>query len=105
MLTAPDSLMAKNYKARYFPTGNFLEAKLGNNPSFTWSSVFMTQGLIKSKALIRVGPSSSIKVFFNPWLPKRDNPKIETIPPLHLKNISVDSLKGADLLSWDIDLL
>lgn len=66
MLTAPDSLMEKIYKAWYFPTGNFLTAKLGTNLSFTWSSVVMAQDLITSGALLRVGSNSLIKVFSDP---------------------------------------
>lgn len=34
LLTKPDNLSTKLYKARYFPEGNFIDSKLGNNPSF-----------------------------------------------------------------------
>ncbi|KAM7490607.1 hypothetical protein LguiA_033528 [Lonicera macranthoides] len=77
----------------------------GSNPSFTWSSVFTTQGLIKNGALLCVGSGSLIKFFFDPWLLDKDNLKVKTIPPLNLKNIPDISLKGAYSLSWDMDLL
>lgn len=33
----PDSLLASLLKARYYPNPSFLDAKLGHNPSYTWS--------------------------------------------------------------------
>ncbi|XP_019157730.1 PREDICTED: uncharacterized protein LOC109154381 [Ipomoea nil] len=41
----PDSLVSKIYKARYYPNSSFLEANLGANPSFIWSSLMATQDI------------------------------------------------------------
>lgn len=38
-----DSLAARIYKARYYPMGSFLTAKLGGNPSYIWRSVLAAQ--------------------------------------------------------------
>ena len=35
ILNNPSSLLARVIKARYFPTGNLLNAKLGSSPSYS----------------------------------------------------------------------
>ena len=42
-----DSLVYKVLKAKYFPTIEFSEVVLGNNPSFTWLSIMCAQPRIK----------------------------------------------------------
>jgi hypothetical protein len=39
LLNEPATLVARVYKARYFPTSSLLESNLGNNPSFAWRSI------------------------------------------------------------------
>lgn len=80
LVTQPDSLVAKVLKARYFPTGSFLNAKLGHNPSYTWQSLHSTQDLLKLGCRWRVGDGSSISVWDEPWL--RSNPPVAL---LHLR--------------------
>lgn len=40
LCTDTGSLVSRVFKARYFADGNFLNAKLGNNPSYVWRSVW-----------------------------------------------------------------
>ena len=40
LLSNPDSLCAKILRARYYPSGDILNSKLGCNPSYTWRSIF-----------------------------------------------------------------
>ncbi|XP_060974711.1 uncharacterized mitochondrial protein AtMg00310-like [Cannabis sativa] len=46
LLTMEDTLVAKIYKARYYPQGSFLNAELGQNPSFIWRSIWEAQSLV-----------------------------------------------------------
>lgn len=41
------SLFYPVYKARYFPTYSFMDADLGNNPSFVWRSLLQAIELIR----------------------------------------------------------
>ncbi|XP_019200193.1 PREDICTED: uncharacterized protein LOC109193819 [Ipomoea nil] len=54
-LTAPESLAARVYKARYFPKSTFYEASLGNCPSYCWRSIMATHGLICGGVRRRIG--------------------------------------------------
>jgi hypothetical protein len=36
----PNTLVARIFKAQYFPHSSFLEANLGNNPSYVWKSLW-----------------------------------------------------------------
>ncbi|KAL8126997.1 hypothetical protein AgCh_014061 [Apium graveolens] len=47
-LTKSSSLVSRVYKARYFPTVNFLEAKIGHNPSYIWRSILEAKELVAS---------------------------------------------------------
>ncbi|XP_058755137.1 uncharacterized protein LOC131628302 [Vicia villosa] len=47
MLASPNSLVAKIFKARYFPHSSFLDAKIGNNPSFVWRSLWKAKDVLK----------------------------------------------------------
>lgn len=51
----PMSLLARVYKAKYFPRWSFSEAGRGYNPSFIWSSLVETQTVIKRNNRWSVG--------------------------------------------------
>uniref|UniRef100_A0A803NUT9 Reverse transcriptase domain-containing protein n=1 Tax=Cannabis sativa TaxID=3483 RepID=A0A803NUT9_CANSA len=46
LLTNENSLVSMVYKARYYPTGSYLTAEIGQNPSFIWRSIFEAKGLV-----------------------------------------------------------
>ena len=39
LLENPNSLVARIYRAKYYPHGDVLKAGLGSSPSFTWRSI------------------------------------------------------------------
>lgn len=53
--TNKDAIVTKIFKAKYFPMGSFLDAPLGNNPSFIWRDIRASQVLIKSGFKWRIG--------------------------------------------------
>ena len=62
------SLFYKVYKARYFPHCSFMEAELGNNPSFVWRSLLAAREIIKEGSRWKVGNGRKIGVFTHIWL-------------------------------------
>ncbi|CAH9089844.1 unnamed protein product [Cuscuta epithymum] len=99
----PESLVGKVYKARYFPKGDFLSAKIGNNPSFIWRSLFQTQDIIREGYKWRVGNGKSINIWDDPWLPDQANPMVTTASGLSQATVAM--LLDESGNAWDEDIL
>lgn len=57
----PGSLVSRLYKAKYFANSDFLQAKLGHNPSFIWRSIHAAKQVLLDGIRWRVGNGESIK--------------------------------------------
>ena len=55
ILTNPNSLMARVYKAKYFPHVDVLNSKKGSNPSYAWRSIHNSLEVIRKGTRWRVG--------------------------------------------------
>lgn len=104
LLTRPDSLSTKLFKARYFPEGNFIDAKLGNNPSFVWRSIWEAKDVVLSGVRWRVGTGACINILGQPWLQDELNPMV-TSDAQALQPQKVHSLLKFDRQEWDVDLI
>ncbi|KAM6577068.1 hypothetical protein CsatB_028905 [Cannabis sativa] len=104
LLTNNDSLVARIYKARYYPNGTYLTASLGNNPSFIWRSIFEAQRVVQMGARWKVGSDSKVAVTGEPWLLFGDNPCITSIHPA-LSTAVVGNLMEIGGERWDLELL
>ncbi|KAL8100581.1 hypothetical protein AgCh_032729 [Apium graveolens] len=104
LLAFENSLVGRVFKAKYYPNSNFLEAKMGSNPSYVWRSVLEAQVLIRRGARWRVGDGSNIGILAQPWLPDRQNPVITTRHPA-LEGTMVKNLMRVDNRDWDIDIV
>ena len=62
------SLFYRVYKSRYFPTCTFMEAGLGNNPSYVWRSLLAARELIREGSIWQVSDGRTIKVSTHKWL-------------------------------------
>lgn len=58
-LTNPHSLVARIYKARYYPNSTFIDAFVGRYPSFCWRSIMATHELVCSGIRRRVGDGTT----------------------------------------------
>lgn len=104
LLTQPDSLVSKVYKARYFPHCSFISAKLGGNPSYVWRSILEAQNLIINGISCRLGSGESISILNDPWLPDVNNPFITT-SNMALEGRKVSSLMVTGENRWDVELI
>ncbi|XP_019183638.1 PREDICTED: uncharacterized protein LOC109178457 [Ipomoea nil] len=92
MLTKPDSLVARVYKARYFPKGTFFDAQIGNNPSFCWRSIMAAKSIICSGVRRRIGNGESALIWTHPWLLDEQDPMVQTEMPIQLREARVVGL-------------
>ncbi|XVE87725.1 hypothetical protein DITRI_Ditri19aG0011000 [Diplodiscus trichospermus] len=102
--TQPDLLVSKVFRAWYFPNSTFLEAKIRNNPSYVWRSIFAAQELIRARSRRRIGNGMDTFLFKNPWLPSA-NPFISIEVDESLQGYLVSLLFTSDCSSWDNDLV
>jgi hypothetical protein len=68
VMTNPDILISKIYKVRYFPRCDFLDAKLGHNPSFVWRSICNSKFILRAGSRWRIGSGRNIPLFNENWL-------------------------------------
>ncbi|KAM6598511.1 hypothetical protein CsatA_018120 [Cannabis sativa] len=73
LLTNNNSLVARVFKARFYPHSSFLDAESGANPSYVWRSVLEAKVVVRMGARWRVGVSLSIPVLNQPWLPCKEH--------------------------------
>ena len=76
ILMNPRSLIARIYKAKYFPFNDILGAKLGSNPSYVWRSIFNSLEIIRKGTRWRVGNGKMIHIWEDRWLPTPTTHKV-----------------------------
>ena len=62
LLENPNSLVARLYRAKYYPYGDVLKAGLGSSPSFTWRSIMQGLEVVKKGTRWRVGNRKLIHI-------------------------------------------
>ena len=103
--TDQNSLMYKVLKAKYFPRCDFVEAKIGCNPSYTWRSIIATQNIVKEGMRWRVGNGERIQVWEDKWLPLSSTYKVVS-PNLFLNgNTRVSDLIDSSSASWKVSVI
>jgi len=45
--TNHDTIVSRVFKAKYFPKGNFVDTKLGHNPSYVWRSIHASHVIVR----------------------------------------------------------
>lgn len=78
LMNDPYALVSRVLKAKYYPNCHFLDAKLGNNPSFTWTGIIEGQGLLRKGVRWKIGSGQSIRLWNMSWLSRPDNFFIQT---------------------------
>ncbi|KAM6569414.1 hypothetical protein CsatB_017399 [Cannabis sativa] len=104
LLTRPNSLVAKVFKARYYSNGSFFTAKLGSNPSYVWRSVLEAQDLIRQGTRWCIFNGEKINVLQEPWLPSEDDPFVHSSHP-SLIEAKVCNLMVMEGGSWDAEIV
>jgi hypothetical protein len=74
----PTSLLGRILKAKYFPMSSFLEASLGNNPSYAWKSIHSAKELLQQGLIWRIGDGSKINIWGDRWLPTPTSHEVQS---------------------------
>ncbi|XP_019177195.1 PREDICTED: uncharacterized protein LOC109172495 [Ipomoea nil] len=100
-MTVPDSLVARVYKARYFPKTSFYEATLGNCPSYCWLSIMEAHGLVCGGVRKRIGNGKTTLI----WGSDEPSPLIQTAMVNELNGSLVSGLIDQETNTWDPHIL
>ncbi|XP_019164354.1 PREDICTED: uncharacterized protein LOC109160522 [Ipomoea nil] len=104
LMVCPDSLVSRVLKAKYFPSTNFLEAALGNNPSYIWRSFLAGKEILREGMAKRLGDGNDTLIWGVPWLADKANPTLHTHVFEQLKEAKVAGLLS-EAGTWDVDIL
>ena len=105
ILKNPNSLIARIYKAKYFPFSDILSAKLGYNPSYAWRSIFNSLEVIRRGIRWRVGNGKLIHIWEDKWLPNPTTYKVCS-PPQDIGDFPmVSSLIDEETRHWKVEMV
>ncbi|XP_024177967.1 uncharacterized protein LOC112183885 [Rosa chinensis] len=76
LVSKPNSLVARVFKARYFPNCSFWEAQLGDTPSYSWRSILEGRPVLKAGVKWRVGDGEQIHIWEDKWIPNYSRSQI-----------------------------
>lgn len=80
LLSNPTSLIARLYKALYFPRCSFLDADMGEVPSFSWRSIMEARPVLQAGVIWKVGSGTNINIWNDNWIPNTHSHTL--IPPV-----------------------
>jgi len=103
--TEPDSLVAKVFKAKYYPNSNFLGSKLGHNPSFVWRNIFSAKLIVGKGERWKIRNGFDIPIISELWLGADSS-----IPPvsqaaMSLRGYTVGNLMQQNSKSWNEEIV
>ncbi|GMI87603.1 hypothetical protein like AT4G29090 [Hibiscus trionum] len=96
-------MVVRLIRAKYYPTSDFLNARLGSNPSLIWKSIWSARGLLEMGLRWKVGCGRSISMWNDFWLPDWIPRLVSSLPVSGISNVAdlIDTLSG----SWKTDLI
>ena len=107
LIQFPNSLVARIFKAKYYPSTDFMQAHVSSNSSYCWRSVAASRMIIQRGARWRVGDGLSIRIWGDSWLPRENLFKVlSPIPARVHPSFTVRSLMVDNSgLRWNSSLL
>ncbi|XP_024155779.1 uncharacterized protein LOC112163738 [Rosa chinensis] len=100
LLSNLDSLVARVFKAVYHPWGSFLDADMGDRPSYSWRSIMEARPVLQAGLFWRIGNGTSMKIWENAWIPNVPSHSLEK--PNDTVFEVVSDLINAQDCTWDI---
>jgi hypothetical protein len=105
LLTNQDTIVARIYKAKYYPNTDFLGARLGHNPSYVWRSIFASQVLVRGGQRWRIGNGKNIAVWTDPWLREDKNSVVSSTRVQGTESLKVADLMDPNGVTWNWGLI
>jgi hypothetical protein len=97
----PDKLVSRVFKARYFPRSSIFHAKLGDNPSYIWRSVWKSRDVLLNGCRWKIGDGSNIKIMCEPWLRGEDEQCVQSPQNQSMYELFVSDLFVQGMKMWE----
>ena len=103
LLTKPHTLVARVFKEKYFPLGDYLSSNLGSNPSFVWKSIWSAKEVVKLGYHMRIGSGDITSVWNDQWVRHLPNFRVQSMMMKGLEELKVSDLL-LELGRWNEEL-
>ena len=100
-ITEPNSLVARIFKARYFPSSSYLTATVGHNPSYVWRIIMRARFIMREGARWSIGSGATISILNEPWLSNEEFISSDTLGAHFVHNFTINSLMNLHDKSWN----
>jgi ribonuclease HI len=101
IMTKPHTLVARLYKARYFPNSTLFDSNIGHNPSYAWRGIWKARQVLMNGCRWSIGNGKNIKVMSDPWLREKEGTWIPSPQVQGAYNITVNELMIENVKMWD----
>lgn len=96
LVQEPDSLLATFLRAKYYPHSDFLQAKIGHNPSYTWRSLLHGQAVLREGLVCSIEYGSGVSVWNDCWILRPTSFRVIC----NVNNGDL-ALRVSDLINWN----
>ena len=104
-LTNPHTLIARMFKARYFPNSTFFEATLGHKPSYVWRSICNVKFILKAGNRWKIGDESLIPIWNNNRIAGNGYLTLQNQGPTPIDNLKVSDCILPEEKAWNVPFL
>ncbi|XP_045831568.1 uncharacterized protein LOC123922956 [Trifolium pratense] len=105
VMSNPDILISKIYKAKYFPHCDFFDSKLGHNPSFVWRSICNSKFILRAGSRRRIGNGQDIPLFNENCLYDASSVSIQQTEVFIDASVTVANIIIPDEKCWNVPLI
>ncbi|XP_043694172.1 uncharacterized mitochondrial protein AtMg00310-like [Telopea speciosissima] len=105
MCMDPDSDWAKFTKALYYLHCDFLQARIGNSPSWAWRSILEDREALKLGLLWKIGLGNKVDIWHDNWVSSLPSFKITDQAPLYPTVQKVEELIDHANQRWKKSLI
>lgn len=102
-LSKPDSLVARLFKERYYPSGHVLQTKGHQDDSFIWKGIREARDALYYGFRWVLGDGLCINIFDDRWLKGKYDFKVENIQGYNNRNDKVHEYFHPDIKQWDVN--
>ncbi|XP_042511742.1 uncharacterized protein LOC122086886 [Macadamia integrifolia] len=103
--SSPETHWARFIKSIYFPTLDFLRARLGHNPSWGWCSILEGRDALQEGLLWQIGDGALVDIWQDKWIQSLPHYKLQYPKPVGCTLSTVANIIGPVTRYWRLYLL